>query len=132
MREDAGWSNPKVLSLFAVIFLCGVGFGAVAMREYLHHKFTPEIHVQNSMEAANRVGLQQMKAQLSLTPDQEKTVMRELDDYAKYYQNIEEQRADIDEQRANVAEQGRRKIFDVLNEDQKKRFNELLKRAGHR
>ena len=103
------------------------------MREYLHAKMVPERHYQkqNPMEAANVLGLQRMKAALNLTAEQEKTVTRELDVYAKYYQNIEEQRADIEAQRSNVAEQGRRKILEVLDSAQKKRFNELFGAAVH-
>ena len=70
--------------------------------------------------------MEQFQAQLNLTPDQYKVVVEQLDVYAKYYQNIEDQQADIEEQRANVAEMGKRKIFEVLNAEQKKRFNELF------
>ena len=61
----------------------------------------------------------ELKLQLGLTPAQEKTVLKELDDYAKYYQNIEEERAD-------VAEHGRQRIYFVLTPDQRKRFDRFF------
>lgn len=75
------------------------------------------------IEAAQRVGLQRLKAVLQLTPEQEKTVTRELDDYAKYYQNIEDERED-------VAEHGRKRILGVLTTEQQKKFNEIFGRPA--
>ena len=109
-HSDAGWSNPKVLTIVAVIFLCGAAVGSALTRQYLHSKLFPQHQNQ----------LARLKTELNLTPEQEKIVTKELDDYAKYYQNIEEQRED-------VAEQGKQRILDVLNEQQKKRFNEIFR-----
>jgi hypothetical protein len=109
-HNDAGWSNPKVLAIVAIIFLCGAAVGSAVTRQYLHSKLFPKHQDQ----------LARLKAELNLTPDQEKIVTKELDDYAKYYQNIEEQRED-------VAEHGKQRILEVLNDQQKKRFNEIFK-----
>jgi hypothetical protein len=117
-HNDAGWSNPKVLAIVAVVFLCGAAVGTAVTRQYLHSKMFP-VHAR--VELAPHVNLQTMKATLNLTPDQEKIVTKELDDYAKYYQNIEEQRED-------VAEHGKQRILDVLDEQQKRRFNAMFGR----
>ncbi len=66
------------------------------------------------------IGLTQLKARLQLSADQEAIVARELDDYAKYYQNIEEERED-------VAEHGKRRILDVLNTNQRRIFLEIFR-----
>jgi S-adenosylmethionine hydrolase len=79
---------------------------------------------QLAIEAARQVGLESLKIQLNLTPEQQQTVTKVLDDYGKYYQNIEDDRED-------VAEHGRRRILAVLNEQQKKRFNEIFGQAPH-
>lgn len=115
-HNDAGWSNPKALTIIALIFLCGAAVGTTVTRQYLHSKMFPP---RAPIELAPHVNLQTMKATLSLTSDQEKIVTKELDDYAKYYQNIEEQRED-------VAEHGKQRILDVLNDQQKKRFNAMF------
>ena len=54
-----------------------------------------------------------------LTPEQLQFITQELDDYRKYYQNIEDERLD-------VAEHGKQRILDRLNEDQKRKFNDLF------
>ncbi|MBV9303928.1 MAG: hypothetical protein JOY62_14675 [Acidobacteriaceae bacterium] len=113
-HTDAGWSNPKVLAIIALVFLCGAAVGSAVTRQYLHSRLFPAEHVR----------LDRLKAELNLTPEQEKVVTKELDDYAKYYQNIEEQRED-------VADLGRARIRQVLNEEQKKRFDELFKNWPH-
>jgi hypothetical protein len=135
LRQESGWTNPKILALFTVIFLCGAAFGSVAMREILHSRFG-DIRHNNSMEAVKDAvktgGVARLKSELNLTPDQEKIVLQELDVYAKYYQNIEEQQADIEQQRKNVAELGKQRILSVLNDDQKRRFNQLFNNNGGR
>jgi len=108
--DEASWSNPKVLITLVVIFLCGAAFGSVLTRSYIHQRID-----KHSVP----ITLQNLKAELKLTPDQEKTITKELDDYVKYYQNIQEQRDD-------VAAVGRRHILDVLTPEQKKRFNEIF------
>jgi hypothetical protein len=130
LRSDASWSNPRVLALLTVIFFFGAAFGSVVTREYIHAHIPPPRQA-NTMEAVKTIGLGQLQAQLNLTPQQYKVVVQQLDEYAKYYQNIEDQQADIEEQRANVAELGKQKILDVLNDDQKRRFNQLFGPVRH-
>jgi Spy/CpxP family protein refolding chaperone len=117
-RNEAGWANSRVIIILAVVFLSGSVFGAAAMRQYLHTRFhLPAAH--DFLYHGQRVGFENLKATLNLTPDQESTVKQVLDDFAKYYQNLEEQRED-------VAEAGKRRIFAVLTPDQKRRFNDLF------
>jgi hypothetical protein len=118
-HNDAGWSNPRVLATLAVIFVCGAALGAAVTSRFLHARM-PVVDRQASMESAERVGVQHLRTELKLTPEQNETVMKVLDDYGKYYQNIEDERED-------VAEHGKQRILSVLNAEQKKRFLELLK-----
>lgn len=116
-QHDTGWSNPKVIAILAVVFLCGSAFGALGMREFLHSRMPkpgPEF-VYNG----RRVGFSTMKSDLNLTPEQAKTVSQVLDDFAKFYQNIDEERVD-------VTESGKHRILAVLDDSQKKRFHELF------
>ena len=115
-NEDS-WANPKVLTIFFMIFVCGAAFGSAITRSYLHDRFI-HARVHSGMDAAQHIGLKGLVAVLSLTPEQEKIVMRELDDYAKYYQNIEDERDD-------VAAHGKQRILDVLTPEQKKKFNAI-------
>ena len=72
-----------------------------------------------SLDAAQRVGLAHLKAELNLTPEQARVVTIVLDDYAKYYQNIEDERDD-------VAEHGKQRILDTLNPEQQKKFLQIF------
>jgi hypothetical protein len=77
----------------------------------------------HAIEIARQVGLQRLKAVLNLSPAQERTVTDVLDDYGKYYQNIEDERED-------VAESGKQKILAVLSPDQKKRFKQIFENVS--
>ena len=116
--DEDSWANPKVLVIFAVIFLCGTAFGSAVTHIYLHGRFRPSIRQHYGMDAAQHIGLKGLVEVLNLTPEQEKIVMRELDDYAKYYQNIEDERDD-------VAAHGKQRILQVLNPEQRKKFNAI-------
>jgi hypothetical protein len=117
-QRDAGWSNPKVLGILALIFICGIACGSAVTRAFIHYRIDSGSSYQ-SMERARQIGWQKLKDQLELTPIQVQTVTKELDDYAKYYQNIEDQRED-------VAELGTQHILNVLTPAQKQRFYKLL------
>jgi hypothetical protein len=67
-----------------------------------------------------RIDFDTLKSDLNLSQEQERTVSQVLDDFGKYYQNLEEQRDD-------VAEAGKRRIIAVLNPDQRLRFYRLFK-----
>ena len=115
-HNDAGWSNPKVLTIFALIFVCGLAFGIVATSSFFHSKMRTAL-------VAPQLTLDQLRTELRLTPEQEKTIAKELDDYAKYYQNIEEERED-------VANTGKRNILKVLSPEQRTRFLAIFNFPG--
>jgi hypothetical protein len=116
-RTQPGWSNPRVLTIFALIFFCGAAFGGAVVRSYLHRVQRDPHYL--SIESARHMRLDLLKSELQLTPEQEHFVAQELDDYGKYYQNIEDERRD-------VAEHGRQRILDRLNNEQKRKFNDLF------
>jgi hypothetical protein len=105
---DAGWHNRKVLIIFAVIFICGIACGGAVVDLYMHSKIMrtpPSVH--------------KLEDDLHMNAEQRRAVEHELDEYAKYYQNIEEERE-------SVAEQGKRNILRVLTPEQQKRFSQLF------
>ncbi len=71
------------------------------------------------LDEAQRVGVTRLKTELNLTPEQERVVMKVLDDYGKYYQNIEDERED-------VAQHGKQRILDVLTPDQQRKFGQIF------
>jgi hypothetical protein len=116
-QSEPGWSNPQVLIIFALIFFSGAAFGGAVVRGYLH-RLQRDPHYL-AIESASHMKLDVLKSQLQLTPEQEHFVTQELDDYSKYYQNIEDERRD-------VAEHGRQRILDRLTNQQKRKFNDIF------
>lgn len=70
------------------------------------------------IEAARSLPPDFLAQQLNLTAEQKKAVTGQLDEYAKYYQNIEEERSD-------VARHGVQAIMDCLNQDQRRLFAKM-------
>ncbi|MBV8069547.1 MAG: hypothetical protein JO270_06545 [Acidobacteriaceae bacterium] len=118
-RAEASWKNPRVLTIFALIFLAGAMCGAVVTRSLLHARMAGIVNQQRAIEAARSYGLERLRTELNLSSDQQAKITKLLDDYGKYYQNIEDERED-------VAEHGRRHILDVLTPEQQKRFNAMF------
>ena len=110
-ESEDSWHNPKVLLILALIFLCGAGVGS-AFTQYVVHA-----RIARTKTVASK--LKDLKTALKLTPEQEQIVEKELDDYAKYYQNIEEERV-------SVTEHGKERILSVLDPTQKKLFIEMF------
>jgi outer membrane lipoprotein-sorting protein len=112
-NEEAGWSNPKILAIFVLIFLCGFASGSAVTRSFLHARMAGRVSADAN--AAKVSSLDELDRKLHLTPDQKLKVTQVLDDYAKYYDNLETDRE-------NVAEHGKRQILLVLNPNQQKVF----------
>jgi hypothetical protein len=79
----------------------------------------PSIYGSHGIEQASQFGLQRLQQELELTPAQVQVITKELDDYAKFYQNIEDQRED-------VAQLGTQHIINILTPVQKVKFYKLL------
>lgn len=110
--DEPTWSHPQVLTILAVVFVLGTAVGVTATHAWMH------AHMMHR-PAPLAVKLKELKSQLNLTAQQESVVTKELDDYAKYYQNIEEERTD-------VAQHGKQRILRVLTPQQQKRFIDLF------
>src|SRR5690242_17754280 len=93
MTDRASWSNPKVLTTLLLVFLAGALTGAVGMRVGIHERFHssgPGIGKANKTEL-----LERCKKDLNLTPEQAHQMAVILDDYAKFYQSLQDQLADV-------------------------------------
>jgi hypothetical protein len=116
--ERASWQNPKVLTTLLLVFVAGAFSGALGMRfglhEVLHRGTAPwkDAH-------ANKVFLDRCRKDLDLTPKQEQQMATVLDDYKLYYQSVQDQ---LDEVRAT----GKSRIMEMLDEQQRQKFEKLL------
>ena len=95
------------------------------MRSYLRSRWATLSPATPAIETARHVGLGALKTRLNLNVSQEQTITKILDDYGKYYQNIEDERQD-------VARYGSQRILDTLTTRQKELFNNLEREKIHR
>jgi Spy/CpxP family protein refolding chaperone len=105
------WESPKFagVGVLLLVFLCGAAAGAVAMN-LGHAALHPHPFWDNS---AKTEYLKSVSKRLDLTPDQAAQMASILDDFAKYYQT--------------VLSDGKARIFNILNDEQKRKFEEMLK-----
>jgi Spy/CpxP family protein refolding chaperone len=111
MNPDLRRSNPKVLCAFTltVVFLCGTLAGALAMTLGAHKTFHRASFFTDAGKAAY---LEQVKKDLNLTPAQAEQMESILDDFSTYYRNV-------------VAD-GKSRIMQILNDDQRRKFEQML------
>jgi hypothetical protein len=105
------WESPKFAGagVLLLVFLVGALAGAVAMNLGAHEVLHPHPFWDNSAKTAY---LKSITKQLDLTPEQANQMSSILDDFAKYYQT--------------VLSDGRARIFNILNDKQKRQFEKML------
>lgn len=105
------WQNPRVacLTTLAVVFLCGGVVGAVVF-DLTAHRNVPRAPFWT--DAGKSVYLERVTRDLDLTPAQTEQMETILDDFAKYYRT--------------VLSDGKSRIFQILNEEQKRKFEKVL------
>jgi hypothetical protein len=113
------FTSPRVLLTVSLIFLAGALTGGLAMRYGLHSL----LHAQDPFwqEGGKQVSLQQLTSQLDLTPTQQAEMETVLDDFVMYVQMLQ---AQMDDVRAS----GKARVMRVLDERQKKKFEQMLSR----
>lgn len=117
LPERCAWWNLRVVSTLLLVFLTGAAAGALTMELGLRDR----VHRSGPAwtEGGKQIFLQDFKTQLDLTPQQANDISVVLDDYGTYYQAIQGQ---LDEVRAT----GKSRILQILNDDQRKKFEQML------
>jgi len=103
--------NPKVASAvtLALVFLCGAAAGAVIMNRGFHNR----LHQPAFDTAAGKaVYFARMRQELNLTPAQAEQMESILNDFWQYYRSV------LSESKSRVEQ--------VLNEEQRRKFERLL------
>lgn len=105
------WVGPRAagISTLLLVFLCGVVLGALAFTLGAHKKMHREPFWSTTGKDA---AVSRVKKELDLTPAQVEQMETILDDFAKYY--------------TTVLTDGKSRILQILNEDQKKKFEKML------
>jgi len=110
--------NQKLacLGTLLLVFLCGALAGAAIMTNTsLHQRFHRSAPFWT--EAGKQISLENWRAELNLTPAQTEEMASILEDFAKYYRS--------------VTSGAKTRILNILNEDQKRKFEKLLGDARH-
>lgn len=103
--------NPRVacLTTLVAVFLCGGVVGAVVF-DFAAHKSAARAPFWT--DAGKSIYLERVTRDLDLTPAQTEQMETILDDFAKYYRT--------------VLSDGKSRIFQILNEEQKRKFEKVL------
>lgn len=111
------WQNPRILSILLLVFVCGAMAGAVTMRL----GFSQSIRRPQSYwkEGGKEISLDRFRRELSLNDDQTRQMEAVLNDFVMYYQSLQEQMND-------VRAQGKFRITQILNEEQRQKFDRMI------
>jgi hypothetical protein len=105
------WVGPRAagISTLLLVFLCGMVVGALAFNLGAHKRLHREAFWTASGKDA---AVSRVKKELDLTPLQVEQMESILDDFAKYY--------------TTVLSDGKARIMQILDDNQKKKFEQLL------
>ncbi len=114
-RARASWWGPRLtgISTLVLVFLCGAVVGALAFNLGAHKALHKAPFWTDSGRA---LSVERVKKELDLTPDQVEQMESILDDFSKYYQT--------------VLSDGKARIMHILNDNQKKKFEQILQERG--
>ena len=106
------WESPKFagVGVLLLVFLSGAVVGAVAMNLGAH----TILHAHPFWDNTGKTDyLKNVTRKLDLTPDQAAQMASILNDFAKYYQT--------------VLSDGKARILNILNDEQRRKFEKMLK-----
>jgi Spy/CpxP family protein refolding chaperone len=121
---DANRSNRKAFLLVLVVFVLGIGLGAVGAYLVGGRVSSAQPVAENHRDKRARI-LEQLTRDLSLTPDQRKQLEAILADVGAKFQALHQQMAPQSEQ---VRKQGREQIRAILTPEQRPKFEEFLRK----
>jgi len=108
--------NPKVagIAVLVLVFLCGMATGGVVMHLGWHN----HLHQPSFDSPAGRaLYFEHLRKQLDLTPEQAEQMQSILNDFWQYYRT--------------VLSDSKTRIEQVLNQEQRKKFERILQESQH-
>ena len=116
-RAASGAWNPRVASLtvLTLVFLCGVAAGALVMHLGWHNRLHQPAF---DTPAGRTLYFERLRKQLDLTPAQAEQMQSILNDFWQYYRT--------------VLSDSKTRIEQVLNEEQRKKFERILQESQHK
>jgi hypothetical protein len=111
---------PQIMLTLAMVFVAGGAAGALSMKYGLHERLHPVAAASKPPKPpTNEAVVQRFKSELDLTPDQASRIGVVLEDFSHYYESLQEQQADL---RAT----GKGRIVEILNPDQRQKFEKMM------
>ena len=117
-----GW-NPRVVSTLVLVFLAGAATGALFMQFGLHDKLHHAAAASPLALADREALLRRFNSELGLSQDQSQKIAAVLDEYTRFYLSLQDQYDDV---RAT----GKTQILQILNPDQRVKFEKLMNDLG--
>jgi hypothetical protein len=117
------WRNPRIALTLFLVFLAGFSTGLAVFRLAASH-WMDEAQAAPSWRDGKANLLDRFKREVNLTPEQTRQFETVLDDYFAYYHTIQ---AQLDDVRAD----GKDRMLRILNDDQKRRFEQLMNELQH-
>lgn len=112
--------NPRVLLTLLLVFVAGFAAGVLVMSLAGHRLQQPKALAWR--EGGKQVTLERLRKELNLTPQQAAELERVLDDFFVYYHTLQ---AQMDEVRAA----GKDRIMRLLDEGQRRKFEQMMDKA---
>jgi hypothetical protein len=116
------WRNPRIALTLFLVFLAGFSTGLATFRLAAHRM--NQAQAAPSWQDGKAALLDRFKSEVDLTPEQTRQLETVLDDFFTYYHTLQ---AQLDEVRAD----GKDRILRILNDDQKRRFEQLMNELQH-
>jgi Spy/CpxP family protein refolding chaperone len=109
--------NPKVACAFALalVFLCGAASGALVMDFGVHNRHSAPAFDTSSGKA---LYFERMQRELDLTPAQSEQIRSVLDDFWQYYRT--------------VLSDSKQRVEQLLNPEQRQKFEKMLQQQQPR
>lgn len=118
IRAGCPWRNPRVVLTLFLVFAAGFSAGLLTVRVGALG-VTQSAQAAPGWEGGKAALLERFKTEVDLTPEQTRQLETVLDDYFTYYHTLQ---AQLDDVRAD----GKERILRLLNDDQKRRFEQLM------
>lgn len=120
---QAPWQNFRIISTLTLVFLAGAASGALWMQLGLHERLHRVVSNPSPVSTTQDSLLERFNTELGLSQDQSHKIAAVLADYTQYYQSLQDQ---LDDVRAT----GRTQILQILNPDQRERFEKIMNDLG--
>jgi hypothetical protein len=108
-------AKATLLVCFVLVFFCGSVCGALLTNMWSHHTAINRAALRGHF--AGQFELQHLQRELDLDAEQSRQLSMILDDVAKYYDN--------------VLSDGQTRVMQILNEQQKAKFEKMLAEEAH-